>query len=561
MKTLFRFFVLGLFLFVSGTAFPNTRPPAEMHGSFEIVIGGKKAGLNSYRLTPNQAGFSLESRTQIHSIFSLLFFEQTQLDARFSPISYHLTILLPYGAQEVVARCTKDSIFLKYRRSLKKPFHKVALRRKNPLFLLDNNLVNHWAILFHALSVPDSGSAQAFGLIPQVLKMVPLKIEAAGTDTLQIGEHTRRLRKLAVSFAGLSISALVDPSTRRLEKMVIPAQNFSMRRLLQFRDFSLAERDSLLRKFAGPAPEKQRQDFPSRDVTFRSDSLLLAGTLTLPKAAGSKRFPAVLFISGSGAVDRDENAQAIHINFFPQLSDTLTPNGWVTFRYDKRGVGKSQGDFAKTDLDDLLFDAGSALAFLRHQPNVDSTRIALVGHSEGAILALILTSQRRNVKAAVLMAGTARNLGDVVLDQLTYLQKLKGGSPKNIAETLKKQREFFRKVRAGKIRGMTPQGNADWWREHLAIEPLKLVCKVKVPLLIMNGAKDYQVSAEKDARPLFQKAKSCGVDATLKIYPNLDHLFEAVQGKSTPEDYFKPGRKIPPQVKADLLNWLKKKVR
>ncbi len=558
MKRLLGFFLALGVLATLGKSSAGTKQPNTVRASFEMAVGGKKAGVNSYRLTPNSTGFSLESRTEVHSIFDLTFFEQTQLDSHFYPISYHLTIVLPFGAQEVLAHCTTDSIFLKYRRNLQNPFKKKVLKKKVPLFLLDNNMLDHWDILFHAFSAPDSLSA--FALIPQVLRLTPLKIHPMGTDTLHTSDGVRAVQKFELSYAELSVTIWVDPTTRNLQKLSIPAQKFSMRRLPSFVDFSLSERDSLLKKYTCPRSQNASSHLTEKEVTFRSDSLLLAGTITFPPDQDNRKFPAVLFISGSGDVDRNENNQAIHINLFPQLVDTLTPNGFATFRYDKRGVGKSQGVLEEADLNDLVLDAGHALDFLKRQPHIDSTRVAIVGHSEGAILGLILASQRPDVRGLVLMAGTARNLGNVVLDQLAYLQKLKGASSATVAATLNEQRAFFQKVKEGKLPPITRRGNTAWWREHLAFEPLNTVCKIKAPLLILNGAKDYQVSAQKDAQPLFRKAQSCGLDVTLKIYPNLDHLFEPVKGKSTPELYFKPGRHVPAQVKADVLNWLKKKL-
>ncbi len=563
MKSFFRLFatLLLLLALTSTRGFSAKRQPLATRGTFEIRLGGKKVGTHSYRLFPNAAGFSLTSKTEIRSIVRLLFFEKTQLDTRFSPLSYRVTVVLPYGAQEVRARCFRDSIFLRYRRSLQRPFKKLVLKRKTPLFLLDNNMLDHWEVLLRAVTLQNTAGTTVFALIPQALKIVPVAIQKTGDDTLLVAGKSQSVQKISFRFAGISATGWFDSKSRRLEKLVIPAQNFSMRRLPNFRDFSLSERDSLLQRLEKSPSPKSSAGFLSKEVSFKSDSLLLAGTLTIPKSDAHRRFPAVLFISGSGPVDRDENAQAVHINFFPPLATTLTRGGFVTLRYDKRGVGKSQGHFRQADLDDLVADAAAALHFLTRQPFVDSTRVAIVGHSEGAIIGLILASQRQNLGALVLMAGTARHLDDVVLDQIAYLERLKGTSPEKIAQVLRQQRDFFRKVKSGKLTGVTPQGNADWWREHLAFDPLKAVCRIKVPLLILNGAKDYQVSAEKDARALYRQAKSCGVDATLKIYPNLDHLFKPVQGKSTPKLYFKPGRKISPRVQRDLLTWLREKLK
>jgi len=559
-RRFFWIFLIVGFFWGEALGFAGQPRSPEEKGSFQMWIGGKVAGTNSYRLKSVPGGFKLISKTEATVFIKAWFFEQTLLDSAFSPISYDLTIVLPFGVQEVRANCMGDSVRFAYRRSLSEPFKHVSLVKKQPLFLLDNNMLDHWAILFKAIDLGDTSTVHGFALVPQVLKLLPVDCRSAGTDTLHSGGMTEQVSKIRITFSNLKVTAWLAKSSQQLEKLAIPKQSFIMRRLPEFVPFSPAEKDSLIEKIREKAASAKRSPFPGREVTFPSDSITLAGTLTLPPFRFARPLPAVLFLVGSGPLDRNENSAAIHINFFPQLVDTLAPNGFATLRFDKRGTGKSGGDFKQADVTDFLRDARAALRFLKKQPEVDSSRVAILGHSEGAILGLMLASSGTPMGGLVMMAGTARNLGDVVLDQIAYLLKLQGKSETEITQKLREEEEFFRKIKEGKLTGFTAQGNANWWQEHLQFNPLEAVCKIKTPLLILNGGKDYQVLAEKDARPLYRKAKSCGVEVTLKIYPGLDHLFESVKGKSTPEKYLTPGRKIPAQVKADLVRWLTEKL-
>ena len=560
-RSIFWMFLCAVFLLIGISSARSQRSNSiEENGSFRMFIGGKEAGFNSYKMVSRKTGFDVDSKSEVTSFVKMRLFEHSRLDRQYHPLAYHLTIILPFGAQEVVAKCDSDSIRIAYRRNLSKPFRKISLERKRPLFLLDNNMIDHWEILLKAIPLKDSVTFHAFALAPTVLKLLEMDITPLGKDTVHVGKKIISSRKIRIKFAGIQATAWVNDSSRELLKLSIPQQSFVTWRTPTPIRFSPAEKDSLLKKFKAQKSPSKSSAYPSKEVGFLSDSIRLAGTLTLPSQKRARKFPAVLFLAGSGALDRDENSEAIHINFFPQLADTLTPNGFVTLRYDKRGTGQSGGNFKTTDVRALLKDARAALRFLKQQPQVDSTRVAVLGHSEGAILGLMLASSGTPMGGLVMMAGTARNMEDVVLDQIAYLLKLQGKSETEIMQKLREEKEFFRKVKEGKLTGFTAQGNSDWWREHLQFNPLKAVCNVKAPLLILNGGKDYQVLAEKDARPLYQKAKSCGVDATLKIYPGLDHLFEPVEGKSTPKKYLKPGRKIPPQVKADIVRWLKEKL-
>ena len=559
-QRIFRIFLLaGIFLISSAGTSRETRPQVEA-GSFRMFIGGKEVGTNSFKLIPISSGFELLSKTEVTSFVKIRFFEHAVLDSTFSPVSYNLTVILPFGVQEVNAGCTGDSIRIAYRRGLAESFKHAALPKKQPLFLLDNNMLDHWAVLFKWFAQRDTSAVRVFGLVPQALKLLPADIQAAGTDTVHIGRAAESVTKVQMTFSHLKITAWVKMPEGRLEKLAIPGQSFVMRRTPEPIPFSPAEKDSLIQSIHEKAGLSQKPSFPRREIVFLSDSLTLAGTLTYPESKSRHKLPAVLFLAGSGALDRNENSAAVHINFFPQLADTLTLNGFVTLRYDKRGTGKSGGNFRQADVKDFLRDARAALQFLKRQPAVDASRVAVVGHSEGAILGLMLASSGVDLGGLVLMAGPARNMEAVVLDQIRYLLTLQGKSSAEIEQKLKEEKAFFRQIREGRLTGATPQGNAAWWREHLQFDPLKAVTKITCPLLIMNGEKDYQVSAEKDARVLFQVAGKAGKDVTLKTYPNLDHLFEPVEGKSTPKKYLKPGRKIPPGVKADLVNWLKEKL-
>ena len=112
----------------------------------------------------------------------------------------------------------------------------------------------------------------------------------------------------------------------------------------------------------------------SEEVRFRSGGLTLAGTFTLPPTDGPAAdgpVPAVLMLQGSGRTDRDDNAKALAIDVFPQLSAAIERHGLATFRYDKCGVGGSEGDYFGSDLDDRLTDAVAAVAWLRARPEVD----------------------------------------------------------------------------------------------------------------------------------------------------------------------------------------------
>ena len=159
-----------------------------------------------------------------------------------------------------------------------------------------------------------------------------------------------------------------------------------------------------------PRPQTPVPPFPyeAKDVHYvnTADNTNLAGTLTIP--SGSGKHPAVLLISGSGAQDRDETIFG-HKLFFV-LADHLTRRGIAVLRVDDRGVGGSSGSTMNSTSEDLAGDVAAGMDFLKKQSEVDGKRIALLGHSEGGVIAHFgcLTRRQRglhSIDGGIRLAG------------------------------------------------------------------------------------------------------------------------------------------------------------
>ena len=177
-----------------------------------------------------------------------------------------------------------------------------------------------------------------------------------------------------------------------------------------------------------------------QEVNFISGNIKLAGTLAFPNANVTTP-SAFLFINGSGPTDRNENpdfslmapkekeklAQALKafklepskfkLNVFNEMSDFFVSEGFATFRYDKRGIGKSAGDYKTAGFSDLVIDARAALKFLRGRKEVDSSKIIVLGHSEGGIIGPVLCAEDLEIAALVICAGTSQKLDEIMMQQ------------------------------------------------------------------------------------------------------------------------------------------------
>jgi dienelactone hydrolase len=167
-------------------------------------------------------------------------------------------------------------------------------------------------------------------------------------------------------------------------------------------------------------PQTPRPPFPYKavDVTYPNPAagVTLAGTLTEPMGPGP--FPAVILISSSGPQDRDETI--FRHKPFLVLADALTRRGVAVLRVDDRGVGGSSGNPLQSTSQDFAGDVLAGIAFLKSRSEIDTHKIGLIGHSEGALIAPLVAGRSSDVAFIVLLAGTGFP-GDEILyrqDQL-----------------------------------------------------------------------------------------------------------------------------------------------
>jgi pimeloyl-ACP methyl ester carboxylesterase len=267
--------------------------------------------------------------------------------------------------------------------------------------------------------------------------------------------------------------------------------------------------------------------FTAEEVTVEANGFTLAGTLLIPKG-GKPPYPAAITITGSGQQTRD---QAIPIPGleryapFRQIAEELASNGIAVLRVDDRGVGGSTGGetLASATSESFADDVRAQLRFLRARADIDGDRIALIGHSEGAIIAPMVAATDSTVAALVLIAGTATRGDTVLREQLEAF--LEADDTRTVADKEKaraEHRETLRKIRAGEhVPGV---GGAEWLRFFMEYDPLVPLRKVHQPVLIIHGENDRQVLVH-HARDVANALKAAGNDQVeLKIFPGLNHL-------------------------------------
>ena len=272
----------------------------------------------------------------------------------------------------------------------------------------------------------------------------------------------------------------------------------------------------------------------------------LFGTLTMPTKTSGASVPGVILLPGSGPTDRDGNQPpGLITDVLKQIAVALADKGIASLRFDKRATRMYLPSFPKDKTlwaeffkwDNFVGDATGAYRFLGSQPGVDPKRIAIVGHSEGAEIALQIGSNLAKdstpLAAIVTLGGAGRPMGPILTEQISRaLDRQKALPPikKKYMDAL--QVAMDQVVKNGTYPTDLPAGlnvlfndtTTKIMRSYLTIDPCLLASRYAGPVLLINGAKDTQVSPERDT-PKLKEALSLRKTGTVEmvIVPNTSH--------------------------------------
>lgn len=301
-----------------------------------------------------------------------------------------------------------------------------------------------------------------------------------------------------------------------------------------------------------PGSEERRHQTPkppfayeSVDTVFQAkDGVKLAGTIVFPYTHKSSKMPMVVMVSGSGPQNRDE--ELFDHRPFAVLADRLGANGIASFRYDDRGVGASEGNFAESDTYVFADDARSAVEFVKSLPQTGG--VGILGHSEGGTIAFMLGADGVP-DFIVSLAGMAISGKETLLMQNRHSLDRTPLSAVDKENSLKllgllfdvfieqKRNNDIRPVDVDSIvaaSGVTvnPQILASlkmnikmrntWIDGFLNLDPRNFLSDIKCPVLALNGDKDIQVNAVSNLSAVKESVKN----AQVKSYPGLNHMLQ-----------------------------------
>lgn len=314
------------------------------------------------------------------------------------------------------------------------------------------------------------------------------------------------------SIAGMDARIVWDANGGPRE-ITIPAQNLRVVRVSGAAGEAEAPRAPVRIDYGAPSGAP----YTAEDLVIPTPrGYTLAGTLTRPK--GPAKMPAVVTISGSGPQERDSRISMVpNYALFRDIADSLGRRGIAVLRWDDRGVGASGGreSAQRGTSADVADDVRTIVAYLRSRSDIDGTRIALVGHSEGGMVAPMVAVADPSVRAIALMAGPAYTGKRVSLQQNRELLAASSLTPHqrdSVLATIPAQLDS-----AGRTN--------PWLGFWFAHDPLPVARSVRQPVLILQGETDTQVSPEQADTLAIAVRASGNRRVTVRHFPATNHLF------------------------------------
>jgi pimeloyl-ACP methyl ester carboxylesterase len=296
-------------------------------------------------------------------------------------------------------------------------------------------------------------------------------------------------------------------------------------------------------------------------ISIPSNGFSLAGTLSKPASATGK-LPAALLVGASGPTDRDGLAFGIPI--LGEIAGALADAGFLVVRYDKRGIGQSGGRAESAGLADYAEDVRAAIKVLGRRKDVDVKRIAVIGHSEGGSVALIVAAKEKGIAAVAVLATPGMTGADIILAQQERMLNRSAMSSEDKQKKVDAQKRIHEAVITGKgLELLAPDvrravDNAEY-QSLLTADPVKLMSGVRQPLLIVQGDLDSQVEPSNADRleALARQRKDARPVEVVKV-PGVNHLLVPATTGEVDEYPTLKDKHVSQVVTQAIVTWLKK---
>jgi pimeloyl-ACP methyl ester carboxylesterase len=376
---------------------------------------------------------------------------------------------------------------------------------------------------------------------------IPLRVDTSAAERIDTPQRSIPATRVALRMSNpggeVQLNVWVDPSGALL-RLSVPAQ------MLELAREDVASAAARTTSFSLPGDES---------VRIPAAGFNLAGTLTRPSAA-SGPFPALVLIGGSGPTDRDGFVAGIPV--LGQLARDLVEAGFLVVRYDKRGVGQSGGRPEALTLVDFAEDVRAILTWLEDRKDVDRRRIGLVGHGEGAWLAMMVAARDNRVAALALVAGAATTGAELILEQQRHVLDRMKASETEAQEKIALQRKIHDAALTGKGWDEVPkevraQAETLFFQSFLTFDPAKVMKDIDQPILIVQGALDTQVPpAHAEKLATLARARKRQVPTDVVIVPDVNHLLVPAKTGEVDEYGSLSDKSVSSTATAAIATWM-----
>lgn len=315
-------------------------------------------------------------------------------------------------------------------------------------------------------------------------------------------------------------------------------------------------------------------------VENKVDAIELKGTLTRPRQ-GEIKATAIL-VTGSGPQDRDETL--FNHKPFAVIADYLTKAGYAVLRLDDRGVGESGGNFQTATTFDFATDIGAAIDFIKTRSDLNGI-VGLIGHSEGGMVASVLSAQRKDLDFVIQLASPSIDSTELLAEQYVAIDNSKSDDelkskiyenyrvaftalanrekrdeiPKLVSEKLRKNLSLNEVPadRVNSILGQLISGlTTPWFDTFLKFRPSEHIKKITTPTLFLFAEKDIQVLAKSNSEKLATLIETHNLGhIEYKTIPKLNHLFQSCH-RCDLKEYSELEETFSPLALTAISNWL-----
>ena len=487
---------------------------AEGNTQFLVFLGGRPVGREEVMVLKVQDGWVVRGSSRLGQPIDITSrVAEVQYDTEWRPTAMHIDGVV--RGQDVSIKTT----FAGGRASNVITIQGKALPKDDPVaadtIVLPNAFLGSYAALARRLQGRSAGTELRGYIAPQA--EVPIRVLTATPERIETPKAVLTVTRYALVVsnpppAGEMPMNLWADQNGALIRMQIPSQGLELARE------DIASAASRTSAFSIDGDES---------VTIPAIGFNLGGTITRPNTAAPA--PAVILIGGSGPTDRDETVAGIPI--FGHVARELVNAGFAVVRYDKRGVGQSGGRAESATIADFAEDARSVLTWLEDQKGIDKNRIGVVGHSEGALAAMLLAGKERGkVKAIALLAAPSTNGSTVVLEQQKHILSKMPIDEAERAEKVALQEKINNAVVKGTGWNDIPEAarrvaDTPWFFSFLTFDPKKAMNDTRQPVLIVHGELDTQVMPyHADQLAEFARARRTKASVEVLKVPGINHL-------------------------------------